>query len=169
MLAKGSLRQDLYYRLSVVPIDMPPLRQRSEDIPQLAQFFLQQICQQNQIPVPQIDARLTQYLQTYHWPGNIRQLRHCLERMAVLGGRERLTVEDVPAAIDTSAGLESPEVHLPGYVTWSDLERSAVEQALALQQGNRTRTAELLGISVRTLQRKLKQWAPGPTPGGPTA
>jgi DNA-binding NtrC family response regulator len=97
------------------------------------------------------------FLETYEWPGNVRQLRNCMESMIVLARSDKLTMEDLPARIDADPLLSNGHI-VSGTHSLKDLQRAAVEKALAEHNGNRTRAAESLGISVRTLQRKLKAW-----------
>jgi DNA-binding NtrC family response regulator len=157
MVRDGKFREDLYYRLNVINAHLPPLRERREDIPLLVNHFLQRLCQQGGRPLLSLDPDLKHYLETHDWPGNVRQLRNCLESMVVLAAGDTLTMDDVPATLEH--GILSPEHSTSTTGTrLEDLERGAVEQALAQHHGNRTHAARALGISVRTLQRKLKAW-----------
>ena len=157
MVEDHDFREDLYYRLNVITIRLPPLRTRREDIPLLVSHFLKQLCEANHRPELEVHPELMRFLEMYDWPGNVRQLRNCLESMIVLAHDTTLTLKDLPATIE-----EGPPggngVEIPSGTTLKDLERAAVEQALEQYDGNRTRAAEALGISVRTLQRKLKSW-----------
>jgi DNA-binding NtrC family response regulator len=157
MVRDGKFREDLYYRLNVVNAHLPPLRDRPEDIPLLINHFLQKLCEHAGRPVLSLDPELKHFLETHEWPGNVRQLRNCLESMVVLAVGDTLTMDDVPATLEHGV---IPTAHLtarPG-TKLEDLEREAVELALTQHHGNRTRAARALGISVRTLQRKLKAW-----------
>jgi DNA-binding NtrC family response regulator len=157
MVEQGGFREDLYYRLHVVTIPLPPLRERRDDIPRLVRFFLHQLGESTGKDEMAIDSRLMRFFQTYSWPGNVRQLRNCLESMVVLARDRRLTLDDLPATIDEGSEPR-PEVEIPAGTTLEQLERTAVQQTLEEYGGNRTHAAQSLGISVRTLQRKLKAW-----------
>ena len=158
LVSKGAFREDLYYRLTVVTVPLPPLRERPDDIPLLVRHFLDELCKANERERMSPDKELTRFLETFDWPGNVRQLANCLESMVVMAVGTTLTVDDLPANVAATRHGDQPEVQIPIGTTIEDLERQAVEQALERFDGNRTRAAESLGISVRTLQRKLKGW-----------
>jgi DNA-binding NtrC family response regulator len=141
----------------VVTIHLPALRERPEDIPLLAAHFLKQFSEAHGKGEIDLDPGLLHFLSTYEWPGNVRQLRNCLESMVVLARGNLLTMEDLPATLDSDPLIANGRL-APAGKSLRDLQRVAVEQALAEHSGNRTRAAEALGISVRTLQRKLKAW-----------
>lgn len=157
MIQAGTFREDLYYRLNVVTIALPPLRKRREDIQPLVQAFLAELCEQQGRPLLQIEPDLMQFLESFDWPGNVRQLRNCIESMVVMAQRDVLIVDDLPQHVEPPTSSE-PDLQLPHDTTLHDLEREAIRQALERFQGNRTRAAESLGISVRTLQRRIKEW-----------
>ena len=150
LVKNGEFREDLYYRLNVIAIDLPPLRQRREDVPLLVDHFLQQLSTNPAIATRTVSPELQMRLESLPWPGNIRQLRNCLERMCVMSQSEELTVADLPPDI-----AEAPPAAAGDLRT---LERSAIIETLRRFDGNRTRAAEALGISVRTLQRRLRDW-----------
>ena len=157
MVAAGQFREDLYYRLNVVVIHLPPLRERREDIPPLAEHFLRELCQSNHLGAMALDPALLQFLEGFSWPGNVRQLRNCLESMVVMARGPRLTLDDLPRGIAESPG-QAGRAPAASDRTLEDLQRAAILRMLHQFDGNRTRTAEALGISVRTLQRRLKEW-----------
>jgi DNA-binding NtrC family response regulator len=157
MVRDREFREDLYYRLNVVTIHLPALRERTEDIPLLAAHFLKQFSEAHNKPDLEFDPGLLHFLTGYEWPGNVRQLRNCIESMVVLARGKLLTLDDLPATLDSDPLIGNGRLG-PGGKSLRDLQRVAVEQALAEHSGNRTRAAEALGISVRTLQRKLKAW-----------
>lgn len=157
MVRDREFREDLYYRLNVVTIHLPSLRDRPEDIPLLAAHFLKQMSEAHGKGELEYDSSLMHFLTSYEWPGNVRQLRNCIESMVVLARGSLLTLDDLPATLDSDPLLAGGRL-TPMGKSLRDLQRVAVEQALAEHQGNRTRAAEALGISVRTLQRKLKAW-----------
>lgn len=157
MVRNNQFREDLYYRLNVVTIHLPPLRERPEDIPLLAAHFLRNFAKEHDKPDIEMDRELLHFLQAYSWPGNIRQLRNTVENMVVLASGNQLTIDNLPARLSTDPFLENQRVQISTN-SLVELERVAVEKALAEFNGHRTRAAESLGISVRTLQRKLKAW-----------
>jgi transcriptional regulator with PAS, ATPase and Fis domain len=159
MVEEGKFREDLFYRLNVVMISLPPLRDRPEDIPILVDHFLKEITQQKHTTMRRISREVLERLQTYRWPGNVRELRNTLESMLVLSEGEIMTEKDLPERIAAgSLGPSSPR-EIPTGLTMEELERLAITKALDQSAGNRTHAAERLGISVRTLQRKLRQYA----------
>ncbi|MBR6471948.1 MAG: sigma-54-dependent Fis family transcriptional regulator [Victivallales bacterium] len=170
MVREGTFREDLYYRLNVVNLRLPALREHREDIPALIEHFLKIAAQDNGKKMTGITADALAVLRSYDWPGNIRELRNCVERMVVLARGTLLTVSDIPREIvDAFAGTaeEAPNGHATAaaqpavpstpVLDIHENERAAIRQALEQANGNRTRAAEILGISRRTLQRKLKQ------------
>ena len=157
MVARGEFREDLYYRLNVVVIQLPPLRERREDIPILAEFFLREQCRNNDIPELAIEPALLDFLENYDWPGNVRQLRNCLESMVVLAGGSTLTLDDLPISIRERTAA-TPGAKPAADRTLDEMERTMILRTLKQFDENRTRAAEALGISVRTLQRRLKDW-----------
>lgn len=161
LVQQQKFREDLYYRLNVVTIHLPPLRERPEDIPLLVAHFNKTICAAQGRPELKLDPELIHFLQNYEWPGNVRQLRNAVESMIVLAHNDQLTIDDLPSTIDNdplTAQTRLVKSGGAGAGLLRDLQRAAVERTLAEHKGNRTRTAEALGISVRTLQRKLKGW-----------
>ena len=158
MIAEGRFREDLYYRLNVVTIELTPLRDRREDVPVLIEHFVRHLARELHKPMPAISEDLQAFLAGYVWPGNVRQLRNCLERMMVLATGPQLTLEDLPADLRASARLTPASAAVDDASQLDRLEKSVILQTLKRFEGNRTRTAEALGISIRTLQRRLKEW-----------
>jgi len=158
MVQEKRFREDLFYRLNVVTIELPPLRERREDIPLLIHHFATRIAATIQKPLPSLTAELHGFLISYDWPGNVRELRNCLESMIVLSGSQELTMQDLPPNIRGGDGDEGDESSQAEKLQLSRLEKSVILQTLKRMEGNRTRAAEALGISVRTLQRRLKGW-----------
>ena len=175
MTKAGTFRNDLYFRLDVVSITLPPLRKRPEDIPLLIAHFLKEFSEKNNKPVEDITPDALEILTAYQWPGNVRELRNVVERMVVLSRSPRLTVRDLPAALRGAAQTEFPKaaVHLKGESgtspaeTMADAERIMIYATLKQHNGNRTLAAEQLGISRRTLQRKLKDYRASEPPTPP--
>jgi DNA-binding NtrC family response regulator len=157
MVKDGRFREDLYYRLNVVTIHLPALRERREDIPLLTAYFLKTFGTAHGKTELQIDSALMDFLESFSWPGNVRQLRNVIENMVVLARTSTLTLDNLPSSLESDPLLESGRVP-SGPTSLVALQRSAVEKALVECHGHRTRAAESLGISVRTLQRKLKAW-----------
>ena len=156
MVKNGGFREDLYYRLNVVTIHLPALRERRDDIPLLAAHFLKVFGEAHGKTSLTIDSSLMEFLEEFSWPGNVRQLRNAIENMVVLARSESLTLDNLPSNLEADPLVESGR--LSGTTSLVALQRSAVERALVECNGHRTRAAESLGISVRTLQRKLKAW-----------
>ena len=158
MLEEGTFREDLYYRLNVVTIQLPPLRQRTDDIPILVEHFLKEISQQKHTAPRRISPEVMRRFEAYRWPGNVRELRNTLERMMVLAEGEVLTEKDLPEEIMAASTEAAVPKDMPSNLTMEELERLAIAKALEQCAGNRTHAAERLGISVRTLQRKLRHY-----------
>jgi len=157
MVEQEEFREDLYYRLNVIKLHQPPLRERREDIPLLVDHFLHMLSETNERPRLDVDGELMRFMETYDWPGNVRQLSNCLESMVVLARNDLLGLDDLPSSI-REGRAPSDHIEVPPGTTLEELEHAAVEQALEHYEGNRTHAAKALGISVRTLQRKLKAW-----------
>jgi DNA-binding NtrC family response regulator len=158
MLEKGTFREDLYYRLNVVTINLPPLRQRPDDIPVLVEHFLKEISQNKHTAPRRISPEVMRRFEAYRWPGNVRELRNTLERMMVLADGDLLTENDLPEEMMTVAGTTAAPKEMAANLTMDELEKLAITKALEQCGGNRTHAAERLGISVRTLQRKLRHY-----------
>ncbi len=156
MVDEGKFREDLYYRLNVVTIKLPALRERPDDIPILVEHFLKDITASKHTAPHRVSPEVMRRFEAFRWPGNVRELRNTLESMMVLADGEVLTENDLPEKI--LAGSMEPSVNkeIPTGLTMEALERLAIEQALTQCGGNRTHAATRLNISVRTLQRKLR-------------
>ena len=153
---KGTFRGDLYYRLKVIEIHLPPLRSRKGDIPMLAMSFLREAAEKHSLPLPEITSEALERLAVFSWPGNVRQLRNLMESLLIISGSVIDTV-DLPSEIADLPSGETLELHTELPVSLEELERLAIVKTLEITRGNRTRAAELLGIGRRTLQRKLKE------------
>ena len=167
-VAEGRFRQDLYYRLKVVSIQLPPLRDRPEDVPLLAKAFLERAVEEHGLRPLKLDADAIRSLQAYEWPGNVRELKNAVESAAVLSRGDVVTAEGLPQSVAGDRarrpGGEASMFHVG--MTMAELERNAILATLEETDGNRTRAARSLGISLRTLQRKLKEYGVGESPGG---
>jgi len=159
MVEAGTFREDLFYRLNVVTITLPALRQRLDDIPILVEHFLRDITEQKHTAPRRMSAEVMRRFQAYRWPGNVRELRNVLESMMVLGDGDTLVENDLPEQIAAGALANSKPSEIPTGLTMEELEKLAITKALDQCKGNRTHAAERLDISVRTLQRKLRQYA----------
>ena len=161
MVEEGTFREDLYFRLNVLGIIMPPLRERKEDIVLLANSFLLEFARENGRPEKPLTEAAMSSLLSYGWPGNVRELRTAIEHAVVMSNQSELDIQHLPDFVtglghhfesssvkNTLAPKEEFNLH--------GLEQRAVQGALRVTDGNRTKAAELLGISRRTLQRKLR-------------
>ena len=161
---EGRFREDLYYRLNVVPISTPPLRERLEDIPALVQHFLEKVCRQEEIPLRRVAPETLARLGSYSWPGNVRQLENGIEMAVVMSGeREMLYPSDfaLPAATPrpipaAAAPIAVPDTGLDFERTVGDIERQIIQQALRKANGNKTAAAEMLRLKRTTLSAKLR-------------
>src|SRR5581483_9630082 len=162
MVAEGSFREDLYYRLNVIPITLPPLRERRDDIPLLVTHFLEKFSPDAPMQVSQAAMR---GLMAYAWPGNVRQLENAVERAVALNvGRNEIDITDLPPEVQASPQatstpfVEFPEagLDLPAYL--SSIERDLIQRSLERTGGNRNKAAELLRIKRTTLVEKLKRF-----------
>jgi DNA-binding NtrC family response regulator len=158
-VAKGQLRSDLYFRLNVVNIVLPPLRAHLEDLEELTTTLLDDLNQKHNRAVKGVDSEVLQGFHRYNWPGNVRELRNVLERMLVTCTGDRLTASELPRGFGR-VGIAETEDQLrlrPG-MTVAEAERRLIFETLDSTQNNKTRAAELLGISLKTLHNKLKEY-----------
>ena len=153
MVAEHTFREDLYYRLAVVTLELPPLRERRMEIAPLAEKFVAEFARENNRPGLKIAPELLKKLESHPWPGNIRELRNCLESMVVLSSGDTLTPDDLPEHFDAVELL--PAENAPAEGTLESNERELIAKALEHSNGNITQAARELGISRRTLHRKL--------------
>ncbi|MGI5106924.1 sigma-54-dependent Fis family transcriptional regulator [Treponema socranskii] len=156
---EGRFREDLYYRLNVVHIAVPPLRERRDDIPLLLNSFLKEYAKENGKNVTGIDNRARALLYKYDWPGNIRELRNCIESAVVMCGGNEITPEDLPPTV--SASIAAPSITIPVGTTLDDAEKAIICENLAANKGNKSKTADILGIGRKTLHRKLQEYGIG--------
>ena len=150
----GKFREDLFFRLRVVEINLPPLRDRAGDVPLLAQSFLREFARENDKKVHEFTADALQLLMQHSWPGNVRELRTAIEHAVVLCRGEKITARDLPASLRTGAAAESPAAQ-QNALTLKEAERQLMERALKETGGNRTLAARKIGMSRRTFHRKL--------------
>lgn len=160
---KKNFREDLFYRLSVIPIELPPLRKRKDDIPLLLKHFLEKSAQSQNRPVPQVNEEIMQRLLAYSWPGNIRELENVIERMVTLSDKEILTLDDLPPHISNQMAAyvsSSSKTPLQNYNLKKILEQKELEhiaQVLEEVEWDKRKAAELLNVDLATLYRKIEK------------
>ena len=158
LVKAGKFREDLYFRLKVVRVVLPPLRDRREDIPLLTEHYLRRLAAEHGKAVTTITPEALRILGAYDWPGNVRELINTLETMIVLAPAAMLDVRDIPPEMLPADTEQRPEAIQPGAMSLQDAERVLIEQTLAATGGNRHQTARILGIGQRTLYRKIKEF-----------
>jgi DNA-binding NtrC family response regulator len=165
LVGEGKFREDLYFRLNVVPLTLPPLRARKEDLPLLVQAFLKQFSAENSKPARELSADAMQAILNHDWPGNVRELRTAVEHGVVMASGAKITLKDLPAAVRNAGRGGNPSSAPVSSAVWTGreerfnlhrLEDRAISQALAEVKGNVTQAAKRLGISRRTLHRRIK-------------
>ncbi|HEX2835809.1 MAG TPA: sigma-54 dependent transcriptional regulator [Thermoanaerobaculia bacterium] len=155
----GRMREDLYYRLNVFPIEVPPLRERLEDIPLFSHFFLQKLNETEEKKVEKIDPDFVEALQGYEWPGNVRELRNVINRAFIMARTDTLTVDCLPDKFVANRRKRSRNaVSIPLGQPMEEVERIVIEETLNMTDGDRRKTAEILGISYKTLYNKTKKY-----------
>ena len=165
-VAEGTFREDLFYRLNVIPVEVPPLRERKDDIPQLTKYFVKLYEDRMGLDATGVSPEAMKVLSDYHWPGNIRELRNAVEYAMVVGGcNGSIQREDLPALRKRENSSTTPDVQLgPQGLSLrslvSNLERDLILQSLQLADGNRARAAELLELKRTTFIEKLRKLAP---------
>ena len=155
---KGNFREDLYYRINVIYLKLPALRDRKEDIPLLTESFIKHFAQANGKKITAIDPQAMESFMDYSWPGNIRELRNIIERMVVLATGDKLHLENVPEDIRTKNPQQGPGDKPAGNSNLSDMEKEYIRKALEEMRGNKSLAAKKLGISRRTLYRKIEEY-----------
>jgi len=163
-IAAGRFREDLFYRLNVVSLNVPPLRERKDDIPLMIASFVHEFAAENGKKIDGIEPKARSALYSYDWPGNVRQLRNCVESAVVMSSGSLITLDDLPPSI--RSGDEVPSIHIPVGVTMAEAEKQVILQTLSAQNGNKSRTAEVLDIGRKTLHRKLDEYGIGTEPVG---
>ena len=171
LVGEGRFREDLYFRLNVVPVQVPPLRERIADIPPLAEHFVARFCRELGRPPARLHPAALERLQSYRWPGNVRELRNVIERVLLLEADDEIRPEHLPPEMSGQAlgsgplagghlGTTSIDPFPAGAVRpLAELEKMAIEHALRVCEGNKTRAASMLGIARQTLRTKLKEYA----------
>jgi len=161
-VVEGRFREDLYYRLKVVTLRIPPLRERPGDIQQLAEHFLAFYCQEHGKPPKRLSPETLELLSRFPWPGNVRELRNVIESVVVFHQSDVIQPADLPVEVRESSALSAPGSPVQAAAgeprTMADIERQAILETLSRTGGHRARAADILGIGLRTLQRKLKEY-----------
>jgi DNA-binding NtrC family response regulator len=163
MVERGQFRADLYYRLNVIPLSLPALRERRDDIPVLAWHFAEQFAAQRRMGVPRLHPDFLERLQSHSWPGNVRELANFMRRVITLSGTLEIDARCFDAEFQTGSNARkaAPAPVAPPAVAGRpirEMEKQHLENTLALTDGNRTHAAEMLGISLRTLRNKIREY-----------
>ena len=152
----GRFREDLYYRLNVVRIEMPSLKERKDDIPLLMHSFLREFNIENEKNIKGFDNRSKSALIKYNWPGNIRELKNCIESAVVMCTGDEIKMEDLPSSI--RAQSEEKTISIPIGISMEEAEKIIIQENLAANNNNKSKTADILGIGRKTLHRKIEEW-----------
>ena len=160
----GRFREDLYYRLNVITVEVPPLRHRREDVPFLADFFLKPYAEKNRRSIKGFTPRATDLLMRYDWPGNVRELENVIERAVIMARGEMITPLEFPIDLQNiDEELKESQIDLTPGRSLKEVEKVMILRTLEETSGNRTHAARILGISRRTLQLKLKEYRINPS------
>jgi DNA-binding NtrC family response regulator len=170
VIQKGELREDLFYRLNVFRIDLPPLRQRENDLPLLVESLITVLNKKHSCRVTEVQPDVMELLRRHHWPGNVRELRNVLERGVIIAGEGPITAAHLPRDFGLQAGTrptaqinEPDSVRLNVGTTVGEAEKMLIQLTLRHTKNNKTRAAEILGISLKTLFNKLKEYGAAPS------
>lgn len=155
-IKKGNFREDLFYRLNVVNIHIPPLRERKEDIPLLVSSFINEFAAENTKKVEGIDVKASRLLTAYSWPGNIRELRNTIESAVVMSSGNLIGVDDLP--VQVREGSDQDSISIPMGSTMAEAEKIIISETLRAENSNKSRTSEILGIGRKTLHRKIHDY-----------
>ncbi len=159
-VSERRFRDDLYFRLQVIPIDLPPLRKRLDDIPSLSDYFLQKYCHREGVPLKALSEKVIKYFMSYPWPGNVRELENYIERAVVVSNSQELRIPDFPMEIAIGRGGLSDTEQEAG-TTIAEMEKRLIFKTLEANDYNKAQTAEVLGITPRTLRNKLNEYRVG--------
>ena len=152
----GRFREDLYYRLNVIHLEVPPLRERKDDIPLLISAFLDEFNRENGKQIAGLSQAAKSAIFKYDWPGNIRELRNCMESAVVMASGSEIALEDLPPSVSKASRSEA--ISVPMGITLEEAEKLIIEENLAANKGNKSKTADVLGIGRKTLHRKLAEY-----------
>ena len=156
-LEQGTFREDLYYRLNVMPLNIPPLRERKEDIPFLTDHFIKKLAVEMGSRATGISQGAMQVLTSYHWPGNVRELENVIERSLVMSSGETLNAEDIRLDMAPRSRIPAMETFLPEGMTLEEFEQSIIREALKRANGNKSQAARILGLTRNALRYRLSQ------------
>jgi len=159
-VSERRFRDDLYFRLQVIPIDVPPLRKRLDDIPILSDYFLQKYCHREGVPLKVLSDKVIKYFMSYAWPGNVRELENYIERAVVVSNSQELKVSDFPMEIAIGIGGFTDTEQAAG-TTIAEMEKRLIFKTLEANNYNKAQAAEVLGITPRTLRNKLNEYRVG--------
>jgi len=154
----GKFREDLYYRINVIPLRLPPLRQRREDIEALACYFMEKYCKLNHKEICEIDAAAMDVLLNHTWGGNVRELENTIERAVLIAGGRHISPQNLLLETSESSAQSPDAIRVKAGLTVRDMEKALIFRTLQDVNDNRTQAAELLGISIRTLRNKLREY-----------
>ena len=162
-IEKGAFREDLYFRLNVIPIRVPPLRDRAEDIPALIDEFTHEISTSTNLPLKHFTDEAIELLKQYHWPGNVRELKNLVERLVIMTASEEIRAADIPAPLHEARRPEEDlESSLGAFDTYkeakTEFEKAFIERKLQEFNGNVSQTAEAIGIERSNLHKKIKAY-----------
>ena len=161
MVVEGKFREDLYFRLNVVPVTIPPLRERTGDLASLAEHFVARFCRELGRAPAKLTPGALDRMAAYRWPGNVRELRNVMERVVLLEADDEIRAEHLPLELTAAAGVGVAalgDAFPSGQVrTMAEIEKMAIEHALKVWKGNKTKAADALGIARQTLRTKLKE------------
>jgi two-component system, NtrC family, response regulator HydG len=157
-LRDAALREDLYYRLNVFTIELPPLRDRPEDITDLIEHFIREFSEADDKTVKGVDNEAHEVLRNYRWPGNVRQLRNVIQRALIVSRGPLIVVDDLPPEVRRLSGNATGGFELSLGSSLDEMERQFIRRTLEFTSGNKARAAELLGISLKTLYNRLERY-----------
>jgi DNA-binding NtrC family response regulator len=162
-LRDGKLRDDLYHRLAVIPLFLPPLREREGDVRLLAEEFLRRFAKEQQKEIAGFSEGAMEYLTTYRWPGNVRELKNSIERAVILARSDSLETADL---LPRHLAYEEKEVHIPIGTSLEDSERQLTLKTFAFAAGDHRKTARILGVTQKVLKEKLQRYLNEPVAAG---
>lgn len=157
LIREGRFREDLYYRINLISVHLPPLRERKDDIPLLARHFIRCRCEADGLPPATLSDDAIKHLRAYSYPGNIRQLKNIVERALLMSGSSIITAADI-GPLDSAAAMSPPTGGMSGTMSLEEQERQAIEQAMKEHGGNISRVADALGLSRQALYRRLEKY-----------
>ena len=157
-IQEGKFRDDLYYRLSVIPIRLATLRERRDDIPLLSNHFLKKICQQNQIPSKSLTLEAMHKLVHYDWPGNVRELENAIERSVILEESDTITLDTLPGKIVSGSGSNTSFFRRTQPKTLEEIEREYLIRVLKETNWQKKQAADILGVDTSTIYRKMQRY-----------